>query len=232
MGFDDDLLRQAQSGDRDAAEMLLASMYPAIYRMAAGLSGREDVGRGIVRFVMTRAARQMARWRDADEAQRWFYHHTVLTWRRASQHRPDARSDVLNAGAADPSYTAFLMALRGLPQQQLEAFVLNRGEHLNVRYLAVAMDCSTHAAELHLSVATERLEAMAGPDFEAMTQRMGRAYESLSPEEEFFRPGLRAIVRAPRWPVVLRQVVVGVVIAGILAAAGWLGLRIVANWGR
>ena len=156
MPIDDDLLFRAQGGDRRAAERMLSEIYPAVCRMAYGLSGREDVGRGIVRFIATQAVRQLGKWRDAAAAERWFYHHTVLTGRRAVRHRPDAMGDTLLGEAADAPYVAFLRALRSLPQQQSEAFILNHGEHLNTRYLAIAMDCSTHAAEMHLGAAEGR----------------------------------------------------------------------------
>src|SRR5437773_832647 len=72
---------------RDALEELFAEVYPAVMRIARGLSGREDVAEGVVRFVMTRSVAMVPRWRDETVAERWFLHHTVLTVRRAAVRR-------------------------------------------------------------------------------------------------------------------------------------------------
>ena len=74
-----------------------------------------------------------------DAASRWFAHHTVL----ASREWP------WSGGNATPG-TALLAAL---PPQQREALILAHLERFDVRQLAVAMDCSLHAAERHLAAA-------------------------------------------------------------------------------
>ena len=51
-----------------------------------------------------------------------------------------------------PAYAGFIRALRTLPVQQAEAFILHHGEHLNERLLGVAMDLSTGAAGSHRGV--------------------------------------------------------------------------------
>jgi len=225
MAIDDDLLFAAQRGDRAAVEEMLAQMYPAVSRIAFALAGREDVGRGVLRFVATQAVRWMGQWRDAQAAERWFYHHTVLIGRRAAHHEVAPGSDTLLGEAADAPYIAFLRAIRSLPQQQREAFILNHGEHLNTRDLAIAMDCSTHAAEMHLKAAEQSLSAMAGEGHVAMTARMSGAYAALAPAEDTLRPTVRSIVKSAIWPRRLRQVTIGVIVVAIVVAAAWVAWR-------
>lgn len=226
MAIDDAMLYRAQQGDRSALVDLLAAAYPAVYRMAYALAGRPDVGHGIVHFVTAQAARRIDQWRDADAAQRWFYHHTVLTGRRAAHHQPEAMNDLLLRGAADARYLAFLRALRGLSQQQREAFILNHGEHLNTRFLAVAMDCSTHAAEMHLAAADQALRKMSGDVYEAMVTRLSHAYSALAPDDQALRPTVRSIVRRSNWPRRLRRIAIGVIVLGMLAAGAWVAWRL------
>ena len=85
--------------------------------------------------------------------------------------RADGNQDPLVARAsfADPAYTAFVRAVRGLPEQQAEAYLLYHGERLNERLLGVAMDCSAAAAANHLQAATDALTAMSGGDLSRCT---------------------------------------------------------------
>src|ERR1041385_2670027 len=93
MPVDEAVLPQARKFDRQAVEAILEGMYPLVHRTACALSGREDVGRGIVRFVMNHAIRQLPRWSNSDTAERWFLHFVVLTSRRAKPHPPAPEQD-------------------------------------------------------------------------------------------------------------------------------------------
>src|SRR3954452_18709235 len=110
-----ELLARARKLKRDAVEAVLARFYPVVYRMAAALSGRVDVARGVVRYVMKRSPRAMPGWRADDDLgpQRWFHHHTILTTRRAAKHTPELHDDVFmaDASALGPGYAAFIRAL-------------------------------------------------------------------------------------------------------------------------
>src|SRR4051812_35090482 len=159
MPVDDELLDRARRFDRAAIEAIFAENYPAVSRIAMGLSGRTDVGMGVTRFVIKRALHALPSWKDEDAPQRWFLHHTIITTRRAAKHQPDKTNDTLIADprAAAPEYVAFIRALRSLPFQQREAFLLHHGERLNERWSAVTMDCSVIAASNHLNAATATL---------------------------------------------------------------------------
>src|SRR5947207_9657725 len=147
LGINEELLRRAQQMDRGALESLIESVYPALCRIAYGLSGRADVGRGIVRFVINHSLQQLTAWRDAADARRWFYHFTILVARRGRKHEPGAQQDTLveNSGEVSAAYVAFVRGIRVLPFQQREAYLLTYGEALSPRDTATAMDCSTSA---------------------------------------------------------------------------------------
>src|SRR5207248_499781 len=188
---------------------------------AYALSGREDVGRGIVRFVINHAMRQLPRWTSSDTAERWFLHFVVLTSRRAKPRPPDAAQDVLiesDLAEPDAAYAAMVRALRALPAQQQEAFILHHGEKLNIRFLAVAMDCSTKAAQMHLHAAEESLRSMTGEAFARLTAQMGKAYMNLTPDQDLVRPSIRGMVERAAWPRLLKRLLR--LIISILIVAG------------
>jgi DNA-directed RNA polymerase specialized sigma24 family protein len=217
---------RAKKLKRPAVDDLFAQVYPAVVRIAKGLAGREDVADGVVRFVMLRAARLLPTWRDESAAERWFLHHTLLTARRAAGHQPDPRSDLLATAAdppADPPYLAFVRAVRQLPIQQREAFVLHAGEHFNPRYLGVAMDCSTQAAQAHLDAARAALQTVAGgpAECDALTTRLAAAYTRLGPTDPQVLPAVRKHVGKALRPHRLRRAIRWTVLLAILAAICW-----------
>lgn len=205
---------------------LLQDQYPAVYRLAYALSGRWDVGRGIARFVLARSVRMMPKWKPDEDPANWFHRFTIMTSRRSAHHVADARSDVLVEQAIEPdqAYIAFVAALRHLDAQQREAFLLNACERLNARYSALAMDCSTEAADNHLRAAEQSLRLVAGPAFEALTRKLCDAYAHLTPEGQDVIPqASKAIVRQislRRWLTRLVLLVELLIFAALLYG-GW-----------
>jgi RNA polymerase sigma-70 factor (ECF subfamily) len=229
------VLARARKLDRAALEQLFAAVYPVVVRMARGLSGREDVAEGVVRFVMLRAVKMVPRWRDDTAAERWFLHHTLLTARRAAAHQPTVQSDLLATGGGDARFTAFVRAVRQLPQQQREAVILHYGERFNSRYMSVAMDCSTAAAENHLQAGTAALRAVTGAEFEPLVERMAAVYAHLGPSAQDVPPAVGRWVgrglRPHRLRIVLRLVIL-VVILATLAVVGWQWHKQAGLWRR
>lgn len=224
MAVDDLVLARAQRFEKAAMRALLEAVYGSVCRMAHGLSGREDVGRGVVRFVISQATKRLNHWRDGDEAQRWFHHHTVLTVRRASAHQPAPKRDVLlgGDGPAPAPYLAFVRALRGLPMQQREAFLLHHGEGFGPRAMSLAMDCSTQAAAMHLRQAEESLQKIAGQEFEPFKAKMVRVYQLLAPDQELMRPTLNRHLRGILWPRTIRRTLKLLIGLALAAGAAWI----------
>jgi len=219
-----EVFAKARKLNRPAVEALFAGVFPSVVRMARGLCGREDVAEGVVRFVMVRAAAILPKWRDATAAERWFLHHTVLTARRAVSHEPTAKGDLLATGSADARYLAFVRALRQLPFQQREAVTLHYGEKFNPRYLAVAMDCSTGAAQTHLDAGVTALRMVAGNDFQALIDHAAAAYNHLGPAPDAVMPSVGRWVRKGLRPHRLRRLARRAVIVLLLlglAFAAW-----------
>jgi DNA-directed RNA polymerase specialized sigma24 family protein len=226
MRIDEELFARAKKLDRTALEALVESVYPVICRLAYGLSGRPDVGHGIVRFVVNHSLHQLAHWRDAAQAQRWFYHFTVLVSRRGQKHQPQAQQDTLveNSGEVSAAYVAFIRGLRALPFQQREAWLLSYGERLGPRETATAMDCSTSALAVHLQVAEQTLRPMAGEAYEIMRDRAGRAFANLSPREDAIHPSVRNLISRLLWPRRIKRIIriiVAILILAALAYAAW-----------
>ena len=90
------------------------------------------------------------------------------------------------------------------------------------------MDCSTTAAETHLSAGEGALRLVAGGDFDLLVRKMADAYQHLTPEEGQLLPTVNQVVlrrvlvrRWAKWVWVLVQL-------GILVAICWGGWKL---WG-
>ncbi len=185
----------AQSLDRGAVESLVRAHYPRVCRIALAMCGREDVGRATVRTVLRQSLKILPSWRNAGDASNWFLHHTILSARDKGRRPIEAPGDCLVQRFNHPTteYIAFVRALRHLDPQQQEAFMLARGEQLDNRHVAVAMDCSMAAAANHLAAATKSLSAIAGDVFELQATALAGVYASLTPPEEMILDDVSAM---------------------------------------
>jgi DNA-directed RNA polymerase specialized sigma24 family protein len=197
MALDADQLARARKYDWTPLEQMLEQKFPAVCRMSHGLTGREDVALKVVERIMRQAIERVPEWRDVETAERWFYHHTILAARETAEtEKPEPDKDLLVKLCENPTpaYVAFIRAIRNLPVQQREAFILHHGEDLNTRQMATAMDCSTKAAEMHLDAAHDALEPIAGDAFVALRERLTRAYAAMTPADAVVRPTVRPYV--------------------------------------
>lgn len=222
-----DLLEAARQSRQSAVVELLAIYYPVVWRMSVGLTGREDVGRGVTRHLMQRSLKALAGWKDEAAPTRWFHHHTLLTVRRTYRHAPDALGDtLLPPSSNDPRYAAFIKALRSLPMQQREAFILSHGEKLDIRAIAVAMDCSVLAAGNHLSEAGGRLRQLDAPNLDVHALRLSKVYRSLSPNEELALKEIRKRVTRFYVPARIKRVVKAILAAMLFGVSCWGTYRV------
>jgi DNA-directed RNA polymerase specialized sigma24 family protein len=227
----DDLVRSARKGKRSAVVAVLAIHYPIVWRMAAGLSGRNDVARGVVKFVMKRSLRNLRSWKDETAPTRWFAHHTLLTTRRAAKHQPALTDDTL-LSKNDLPHIAFIRALRALPMQQREAFILSAGEKIDLRAIAVAMDCSTTAADNHLREAMYRLRELAGDRYEDFVAELRGVYLKLAPDDDLSVPAVRMRVERFVLPWHIWRIVkflLALVLLGFTIFFAWWAWRILQN---
>jgi hypothetical protein len=163
----------------------------------------------------------LPRWREEVDPENWFHHFTVITARRSIKHRPDAHADTLlsDTGVApDPAYVAFIAALRALPRQQQEAFILHSCERLGSRMSSIAMDLSTEAAGNHLRAAIDALRQIGGERYETFTARATNAYRRLAPPPDVILPRLKSIVRRQVWPRRVARWIAWVLLLGFIAA--------------
>ena len=209
-------------------EAILSESFPAVHRMAHALSGSARTGMLVARYVLRRAVRVMPRWRRGITPENWFYHHTLLVAREASARTPPSVDQdlLVTAGPGGrPAYVAFVRALRGLPRQQMEAFVLNHGEKLNSQLLGVAMDCSATAAATHLAAATQALRTISGSAFVELVPALERAYMTLTPPETMVRATVAQQVSAGLWAMRLRRITRSLLFIAILLLLGYIVWR-------
>ncbi|MGA3066981.1 MAG: sigma factor-like helix-turn-helix DNA-binding protein [Tepidisphaeraceae bacterium] len=222
----DQLLEDAADLQSPSLRKFLRDQYCRICRVAHALCRNPNAAKKTVVRVMRASGRFLPKWKSAQEADSWFLHHTILTIREISgKTSPRPANDYLIQHADNPglSYLAFVRALRHLPQQQREAFLLSRGEHLDSRQLAIAMDCSTSAAANHLAAATDALKAIAGDAFEAQTTALAGVYASLTPPEEKVLAGIAATtgsLHRNKWRHRLK-ILLGWLILALLAWTVW-----------
>jgi len=195
--------------------------------MALGLCGSQQAGNAAVKLIVRKSLHALP-WCDSDaEPANWFAHHTILTCREMSAAMPAATEDVLARviTSPPPEHIAFVKALRGLPRQQMEAFLLMRCEHVDARGAAVAMDCSTQAVATHHVAATKALSEIAGNEFEARTAELMRAYASLSPTEQLVEQNVNIAGRKMRRTRFWRFIK-NLILLALLAGVAWVGWRL------
>jgi DNA-directed RNA polymerase specialized sigma24 family protein len=219
----DQIISQSRRADRSAVEAILTESFPAVYRIANALISEPRIATAIIRHVLRRAVWVMPRWRKGITPENWFYHHTLLMAREASTRLGLPAVDVLVTAGLDgsPAYVAFVRALRGLPRQQMEAFVLNHGEKLNSRLLGVAMDCSASAAGTHLLAATDAMRTIAGSSYQELVRALEAAYGTLTPPETIIRATVAQQVSAGLWAMRLRRILRWTILLTLLACAGY-----------
>ena len=196
--------------------------YPRVCRISLALCGREASGKEVVSTVMRQSLKTLRFWSNDTEAANWFLHHTVLKTREFAGPTPDASEDCLVLSLKTPpaEHIAFVKALRNLPPQQREAFLLLRAERLEPRQAAVAMDCSTGAAANHLIAATRALSEISANTFDARVAELVSVYASLTPPADLIVGDIGRISRQLRrrgFRNLFRQTL----LLAILAAIAW-----------
>jgi DNA-directed RNA polymerase specialized sigma24 family protein len=205
----------------------LRAHYPRVCRIAYALCGDDDAAKLAVKIVMNQSLRALPNWRSEVKATNWFLHHTILKCRELAPPPQDVNRDPLLRRLIRPSpeYIAFLRAFRLLPPQQREAFVLFRGEKLDPRQAAVAMDCSTAAAANHLAAANQALTTIAADTFEDRANALMRVYASLTPPDELIVGDVGIVARRIGWRKFLKNMERLLALL-ILVAIAWIIWRI------
>jgi DNA-directed RNA polymerase specialized sigma24 family protein len=158
-----------------AAEALMTAQYAIVWRVAHGLCG-EGADR-VARRVLVKSLGTMERFTGHVDAGNWYLHHTILE----SRHLPRPAVSWPWPGAEAADLQAFFKVFGGLPFQQREAFLLTRGEHLELRATAIAMDCSTTAAQTHLTAAEQTLKKLTGDGYDELLARFISTYRASPP---------------------------------------------------
>jgi DNA-directed RNA polymerase specialized sigma24 family protein len=223
-----DELHDAQNLDRAALVKILAENYPLVHRMTCAMVGRERVARKLIRQIMTQSLRALANWRDDGAPDRWFPHHTIIEIRKEKAPIPKPADDLLiePEDRSKTAYVAFIRAMRSLPEQQREAFILHVGEQWEVRKLSIAMDCSMSAADTHLTAASSTLRKVCGAEYGLYVDRMMIIYHSLSPREDLSVPFTGKLARSYVWPRKLWRIINPILALSILAALIYYGWRL------
>ena len=235
---------------------LLRRSHARVYRIALALCGNRRVAETVVEKVLRRSVGISKRWETDEDAERWFMHYTVLLCRATNNENTDAGSEVsrragyfdarpgssayLRTGVAgneallslvtDADSIAILMAVRQLPTQQREAFLLHHGEAMDLRQMATAMDCSSAAAANHLVAAVKALKEYSLAGIGDFTARLPGLLRQLVPPAEALDIRVQQVVAKQRRRAWVRRIVdcalTVVLIAAIACLAWWFWKRI------
>ncbi len=223
MPITDELLARASCFDIPAVEDVLSHYRPAVHRLATALSGRAKTGAAITRQVLLKSLGFVETWDDVAKVDRWFYHQTIISARPYAERPPTTKADVLlPAGAsADPPSLAFVKALRDLPHQQREAYLLTVGEQLSPRSMATAMDFSLEASGNHLGNAKRTLKSIAGDHHIALELAVATTYAMLTPAGDETLPLVRSAINRHVWPKRLKVLGALVLLIAVLGGLAW-----------
>lgn len=226
--IDDDLLFRAQRRDGDAAAEVYALVLPQMTRLAITLCASERSGKAAVQQVMQRSSRVFERWRDGEEAARWFTHQLILFTRRVPRPKK-IEEDIMYANSdalGRTEYRAFLTSIRRASTQQQEAYVLNTTLRWNPRLMAIAMDCSTEAAANHLEALASQLKELSGSAYAELVSIFVRTFRRLPPDSGMTPAALARKLSVRRTTSRVRGVVQFVVMIAIIAASAWFGWQL------
>jgi DNA-directed RNA polymerase specialized sigma24 family protein len=190
--------------DRAAIVALLTSYYPRIFRIAVALCGDPAIAQSITRTILRQSFRAFPRWSAESDAARWFAHHTVLAV-RLREVETRSRNDPLLRLTSDPTFIAIITALRALPAQQREAFLLHHGEGFDLRHMATAMDCSSEAAVNHLLAAVDTLRPLAAGQLDEFTTALPKLLSQLLPPADKITLEIQSTTRRHLWPRRLKR---------------------------
>lgn len=209
--------------DRTQLVSDLLLVHPLVARLSLLLTGRDDLTRRITHTVMILAVNQWPAWPEDEPApSAWFLHHTLLQARASvfsDDPLPDPEALLLNQ-PPNPEYAAFLRALRKLPFQQIEAFVLYDVLRHDLRGAAVAMDMSTTATANHLESARSTLKTLAADRYDALLAHLRAFAATHAPDDNLILPEIRGELRAHTWRRIWRWTRFSAVLA-ILAAIAY-----------
>ncbi len=228
----DEDIAAARNGNTGAIERVYAQALEPCCRIATSIAGRHDVARSVLKTLVRRSTGQLEKWDYADEASAWFMHHTVILLREYRKPiSPDHDPLLHEIGGPDVvQYRAMINAIRALPEQQQEAFILHHAQRWNTRLCAVAMDCSNTAVEAHLSEANRQIQPLLGINFAALIGFLQQVHRSVPLElpaapktiatKIKARRGLQFLTYIAGWLLILA------IIVAIVAAAVLIGPRI------
>lgn len=191
----EELVEDARAGKTDALATVIIACYPALCRIAIAVAGDAKRGLDLVEELVRGSLVASEGWNEPTAPWRWFLHHAILNLRRLP---PSPGPDPLVQYSADKQvpFVAFVAALRKLPPQQQEAFILRHGERMAERELAIAMDCSVTAAVNHMLAAQNALKLVAGNEIDQRMAEFRTAYDNLSPDPETVKQYVTARVQA------------------------------------
>ena len=169
---DVDLVVRARGGDLDAFTLLVARYRDRFVRYAKHLLGSHEDAEEAVQDAFVRAHRALSQC-DPERFAAWAYRilinrcRTMSKRRRWWKIRADDIDRAVDVGVPHPAAQAawreeIERALRGLSEEQREAFLLKYVEDMSYQEISLATGASIPALKMRVSRACERMRGMLG----------------------------------------------------------------------
>ena len=179
MPNDEELVRRAAVGDREAFAVLFDRYAPRVYRTALRITGDAAEADDATQEVFLRLHDQLHRFEERSSFSTWIYRVTVnlaIDRTRTKARRPGS-IDGVDAQAPDSATApaergdlerAVIAALAGLSEKLRTALVLRYLEDLSYEEIADVLECSIGTVKSRLARAHEE----AGPALQAVQNRV------------------------------------------------------------
>lgn len=171
---DEDLVRQAANGDREAMDLLVRRHHGAVYRTALAIVGDEDQAQDVAQETFIKVVRAIRRFRGDSSFRTWVL--SIAANEARGQFRGKRRrverplDDALEQGTDDPDVVQRISVTRdadrartllgSLPRKQRMAVSLRLFEGLNFREVGELIDSSEGAARVNYHHGIRRLREL------------------------------------------------------------------------
>ncbi len=167
---DKQLIKRVVSGDRRAAQKLIETTYPAVYRMVLHLTARREAAEDLTQQSFSRAWQALPEFRAESSFLTWMRriaYREYLHWRRDVPLELPIHDTVPAPGNDDEATERVVLesAIAKLPEDLRVTFLLVVVEEFSVKETAGALDIPEGTVKSRLFTARARLRSILEPNW-------------------------------------------------------------------
>jgi len=172
---DNDLITQAQGGDKSAFEELVRESYVVMFRIAYKWCGNQEDAEDITQNACIKLARNIDGFKFKSTFTSWLYRlviNTAIDWKRKNKRHltleltDDNVSNPVNSEAENTLYTKqILEKVQSLPVKEKSALLLVISEGLSHKEAASIMQCKESTISWYIHEARKKLKKFEDPSY-------------------------------------------------------------------